>query len=205
MQPASLNTKQTTIHIRNMVCDSCVKVVRWELDRTGFIKVDHVELGKAVISHNEQVIGLPVINEILQNSGFGIIDEREDKLVEQIKQSIIQLIFFGNNTNTILRNSDYLSQKLGEPYHVLSKIFSHKTNLTLEKYVIQIKMEKVKELISYGELTLSEISHMMGYSSVQYLSNQFKQVTGVNVNDYKKEFHKKRIPLNHLPQVVAEE
>ncbi|HRG87927.1 MAG TPA: AraC family transcriptional regulator [Chitinophagales bacterium] len=199
MQPSTLNTKQSTIHIRNMVCDSCVKVVRWELERTGFIRVEHVELGKAVISHNEQVIGLPLINEILQNSGFGIIDEREDKLVEQIKQSVVQLIFFGNNTNTILRNSDYLSQKLGEPYHVLSKIFSQKTNVTLEKYIIQIKMEKVKELISYGELTLSEIAHMMGYSSVQYLSNQFKQVTGINVNDYKKDFHKKRTPLNRLP------
>ena len=204
MQPASLNTKQSTIHIRNMVCDSCVKVVQYELERTGFVKVDHVELGKAVIRYNEQVIGIPLINEILQNSGFSIIDDREDKLVEQIKQSIIQLIFFGNNTNTILRNSDYLSQKLGEPYHILSKIFSQKTNLTLEKYVIQIKMEKVKELISYDELTLSEISHMMGYSSVQYLSNQFKQVTGVNVNDYKKEFHKKRIPLNHLPKAESE-
>ena len=192
MQPANLNTKQSTIHIRNMVCDSCVKVVRWELERTGFIKVDHVELGRAVISFNEQVIGL------------SLIDDREDKLVEQIKQSVVQLIFFGNNTNTILRNSDYLSQKLGEPYHVLSKVFSQKTNLTLEKYVIQIKMEKVKELISYGELTLSEIAHMMDYSSVQYLSNQFKQVTGVNVNDYKKEFHKKRIPLNHLPQIEKE-
>jgi copper chaperone CopZ len=95
MQPASLNTKQSTIHIRNMVCDSCVKVVRYELERTGFVKVDHVELGKAVIRYNEQVISIPLINEILQNSGFGIIDDRDDKLVEQIKQSIIQLIFFG--------------------------------------------------------------------------------------------------------------
>lgn len=199
MQPSSLNTSQSTIYIRNMVSNSCVKLVRWELERTGFIKVELVELGRAVISYNEQVIGLPLINEILKNNGFAIIDDREDKLVEQIKQSVIQLIFYGNNTNTILRNSDYLSQKLGEPYHVLSKIFSQKTNVTLEKYIIQIKMEKVKELISYGELTLSEIAHMMGYSSVQYLSNQFKQVTGVNVNDYKKELHKKRIPLNLLP------
>src|ERR1043165_2080616 len=200
MQPANLNTKQSTIFIRNMICDSCVKLVRHELERTGFIKVDHVELGKAVITHNEQVIGLSVIDEILKINGFAVIHDREDKLVEHIKQSVVQLIFYGNNTNTILRNSDYLSQKLGEPYHVLSKIFSHKTGVTLEKYIIQIKMEKVKELISYGELTLSEIAHMMGYSSVQYLSNQFKQVTGVNVNDYKKEYHKKRIPLNQLPQ-----
>jgi len=64
MQPSSLNTKQSTIQIRNMVCDSCVKVVRWELERTGFIKVEHVELGKAVISYNEQVIGISLIDEI---------------------------------------------------------------------------------------------------------------------------------------------
>jgi AraC-like DNA-binding protein len=200
MQPSNLNTSKTTIAIRNMVCDSCVKLVKYELERTGFIKVWHVELGYAEISFNAQVIGLKVIDEILCNAGFGLIDDSEDKLVEQIKQSVIQLIFFGNNTNTILRNSDYLSQKLGEPYHALSKLFSQKTGVTLEKYIIQIKMEKVKELISYDELTLSEIAYQMGYSSVQYLSNQFKQVTGLNVNDYKKDFQKKRIPLNHLPQ-----
>ena len=77
-------------------------------------------LAHDIVREKPAVVGL--------ETRFSIIDEREDKLVEQIKQSVIQLIFFGNNTNTILRNSDYLSQKLGEPYNVLSKIFSHKTN-----------------------------------------------------------------------------
>lgn len=199
MQPHTLNTKQTTIYIRNMVSDSCVKLLRMEMERTGFIKVDHIELGKAVINYNEQVIGLEVIDELLKNHGFGLIEDHESKLLEQIKQSVIQLIFYGNNTNTILRNSDYLSQKLGQPYSVLSKAFSNKTNTTLEKYIIQIKIEKVKELISYDELTLSEIAHTMGYSSVQYLSTQFKQITGVNVHDYKDKFRHKRTPLNRLP------
>lgn len=183
-----------------MVSDSCIKVVRMVLERTGFINVHHIELGKAVVSCNAQMVSSELIDTILKSQGFALIDDKEDKLVEQIKQSIIQLIFFGNNTNTILRNSDFLSQKLGEPYHVLSKAFSQKTGTTLEKYIIQVKIEKVKELISYDELTLSEIAHQMGYSSVQYLSNQFKQVTGTNVNDYKKEFHKHRIPVNQLPQ-----
>lgn len=199
MQQSDLNTKKITIYIRNMVSDSCVKVVRWELERTGFIRVHHIELGMAVISCNTQVIGQEVLNELLAHHGFGLIDDRELRLVEQIKQAIIQLIFWGNNTNTILRNSDYLSQKLGEPYHTLSKVFSQRTGTTLEKYIIQIKIEKVKELISYGELTLSEIAHLLDYSSVQYLSNQFKLITGINVQDYKKEFHRKRIPINQLP------
>ncbi len=199
MQPSTLNNKQMTIYIRNMVSDSCIKVVRWELERTGFIKVHHIELGMAVISYNNQVIGHEALQELLGNHGFGLIDDRELKLVEQMKQAIIQLIFYGNNTNTILRNSDYLSQRLGESYSHLSKVFSQKTGTTLEKYIIQIKMEKVKELISYGELTLSEIAHLLDYSSVQYLSNQFKQITGINVQDYKKEFHRKRIPVNQLP------
>ena len=102
MQPGNLNTKQSTIHIRNMVSESCVALLRIELERTGFIKVDHVELGKAVITYNEQVFGLSFINEILKSIGFAIIDDHDDKLVEKIKQSVIQLIFFGNNTNTIL-------------------------------------------------------------------------------------------------------
>jgi len=198
MQPNSLNTKYTTIYIKNMVCDSCVKVVKWELERTGFIQVETVELGKAVIHFNEGVIGPEFINAVLQRNGFCLIDDKEDVLVEQIKSSVIQLIFFGNNTNSLVRNSDFLSQKLDIPYTTLSKIFSKKTTTTLEKFIIQIKIEKVKELISYNDMSLSEVAHTMGYSSVAYLSNQFKQITGMNVQDYKNQIHPARAPLNKV-------
>ncbi len=198
MQPANLNTKTVTIFIRNMVSDSCVKVIKWELERSGFIQVEDIELGRAVIHYNEGVVNTDFINAILNRNGFALIDDKEKKLVEQIKAAVIQLFFFGNNVNSLIRNSDYLSQKLGEPYISLSKAFSKHTNSTLEKYIIQIKIERVKELISYDDISLSEISYTMGYSSVAALSTQFKQVAGVSVHDYKKQIHSDRIPLNKI-------
>jgi len=181
-----------------MVSESCCKVVRWELERTGFVEVEQVELGSATIHFNEGVINLDFIDAVLKRNGFSLIEHKDEHLIEQIKAAVIQLIFYGNNTNTILRNSDYLSQKLGQPYPVLSKLFSKQTQTTLEKYIIQIKIEKVKELIRYDEYSLSEIAYMMGYSSVAHLSNQFRQVTGLTVQEFKKDTGIKRTPLNKL-------
>jgi len=151
-----------------------------------------------VVHYNEGVVNLEFIDEILKRNGFALINNEELRLIERIKAAVIQLIFFGSNTNSLIRNSDYLSQKLGEPYPALSKTFSKQTGITLEKYIIQIKIEKVKELISYDDLSLSEIGYMMGYSSVAHLSNQFKQVTGISVQDYKKQIHPERTPLNRI-------
>lgn len=198
MQQHNLNTKTSTISIRNMVSNSCLRIVQQELERTGFIKVNHVELGQAVISYDSQVISLESVNAILKQNGFELIRNKEEKLVEQIKTAIIQLIFYAGNANSLIRNSDYLSQKLGEPYIHLSKVFSEKTGSTLERYIILIKIEKIKEMISYEEMSLSEIAYLMGYSSVQYLSNQFKQITGHTVSEYKSLNIKDRKPLNQL-------
>lgn len=181
-----------------MVSNSCIRIVREELERTGFIRVLHVGLGKAEVNYDPQVISPASINSILKTNGFELIDNKDEKLVEQVKTSVIQLIYYGNNTNSLIRNSDYLSDKLGFPYSHLSKIFSEKTGTTLEKYIILIKIEKIKELISYDEMTLSEISYAMGYSSVQYLSNQFRQVTGLSVSEYKNQLHKERKPLSSI-------
>lgn len=181
-----------------MVSNSCIKLVKQELERTGFIEVLNISLGEADIKYDAQVFDHKGINEILKRNGFELLVNSEEKLVQQIKSSVIQLIFYGSNTNSILRNSDYLSEKLGHPYQYLSKVFSNKTGSTLEKYIILIKVEKIKELISYDEVTLSEIAYRMGYSSVQYLSNQFKQVTGYTVSDYKSEGRKDRRPLSAI-------
>lgn len=196
MQTHTLNTTKTKIHIRNMICDSCLKVVKWELERTGFIQVAHVALGTADIAYNAGVINLAFVGAVLSRNGFELIENKELVIVEQIKTSMIQLIFFGNNTNSILRNSDFLSQKLGIPYPTLTKLFSKYNDVTLEKYIIQLKIEKVKELLNYDEMSLSEIAYLMGYSSVAHLSKQFKLVTGYGVIDYKKDLQ--RIPLNKL-------
>lgn len=181
-----------------MVCNSCVRVVREDLERTGFISVQRITIGEAEIAFDSKVITLEIINSILNAGGFELIYNNNLKIVEQIKSAVIQLVFYGNNTNSLIRNSDYLSEKLGYSYQQLSKIFSELTNSTLEKYIILVKMEKIKELITYDEVTVSEIAFMMGYSSVQYLSNQFKQVTGLTVKEYKNLNSKERKPLSSL-------
>ncbi len=196
MQPGNFNTTRAQLAIKNMVSNSCIKLVKQELSRTGFIEVISIKLGEAEVNFDAQVMSLDTIDIILKKNGFELLRDAGKALVEQIKSAIIQLIYFGNNATSLMRNSDYLSEKLGQPYLHLSKVFSEKTGSTLEKYIILIKVEKIKELISYDQVTLSEIAYMMGYSSVQYLSNQFKQVTGVTVSEYKGQRNKDRRPLS---------
>jgi AraC family transcriptional regulator len=185
MQGNSFNTTHKVLAIKNMVSKSCIIVVRQELERIGFIKVIKVELGSAEINYDSQIIGLDVIDSILKRNGFELLRDTDGILVGQIKSAVIEHIFYGSNTNSLIRNSDYLSERLEQPYPYLSKVFKERAGTTLEKYIILIKIERIKELITYNEHSLSEISYMMGYSSVQYLSNQFKQVTGYTVSVYK--------------------
>jgi AraC-like DNA-binding protein len=113
-----------------------------------------------------------------------MISDKEKLLVEEIKQAVIDLVH--NSTyNAMVRNSDYLVERFSMSYPYISTLFSKHESTTLEKFTIHLKIEKVKELIEYGELTLSEIAYIMGYSSVQYLSTQFKSVTGISVTEYK--------------------
>jgi len=107
-------------------------------------------------------------------------------IVEQIKIAVIELVHYANNNNSIIRNSDYLMEKIGKSYQQLSNIFSEHEDQTLEKFIIAHKIEKSKRLLIQNELTLSEIAFQMGYSSVQYLSNQFKKTTGQTVSEFKK-------------------
>jgi AraC family transcriptional regulator len=185
MEQNNFNTAQITLHIKNMVGNSCVRIVQGILQRAGFITVKRVELGEAAVAFDPHIISLDFIDELLKTEGFELIRDPSKKIVEQIKTAVIQMIFYSANANSLIRNSDYLSQRLGHPYPYLSKIFSEKTGTTLEKYIILIKIEKIKELVDYNEMTLSEIAYQMGYSSVQYLSNQFKQITGLSVSEYK--------------------
>ena len=187
MQGNTFNTTHRVLAIKNMVSKSCVKIVKQELERIGFIKVLDVQLGSAEINYDAQIIGLELIDSLLKRHGFELLQDNEAILVGRIKTAVIEHIFYGSNTNSLIRNSDYLNERLEQPYPYLSKVFKEKTGTTLEKYIILIKIEKIKELITYNEHSLSEIAYMMGYSSVQYLSNQFKQVTGYTVSVYKEQ------------------
>jgi AraC family transcriptional regulator len=189
--------KTQVIYIKHMVSNRCISTVKEELEKLG-ANVQMVELGKATIIEGKKKINEKQLSAVLETNGFALIRDKEDQLVEQIKVAVIEWFYYGNNANTIIRNSDYLSDKLGLPYFHISKVFSDKTGTTLEKYIILVKIERVKELLSYDEMTLSEIAYMMGYSAVQYLSNQFKQVTGYTVTEYKMKKINDRKPLDTL-------
>lgn len=190
-------TISKTLYIKYMVCKCCIKVIRQELENNN-IEVKRIILGEADIIYDETKITDTEIDRILNTNGFELVTNKEKILVEQIKTAVIELVHMANNMNSIIRNSDYLVEKLGYSYQHLSGIFSKYEENTLEKYIILHKIEKVKEMIEYGELTLSEIAFSMGYSSVQYLSTQFKTITGISVSDYKKNPNIERRALNEI-------
>jgi len=184
-----------TIRIKNMVCSRCVKVVREELEKLG-LQVNHVTLGEANVNGD---IDKQRINEVLLNNGFELLDDRQAKIIEKIKIAIIEIVYQKEKVELLkISSSKYLSNKLGISYHYLSSLFSSSEGITIEKHIINMKVEKVKELLVYDELTLSEISYRLGYSSVQHLSNQFKKTTGFSPSQFKHLKEIKRIPLDKI-------
>ena len=173
-----------TIHIKNMVCNCCTIYLKEKLEEAGIV-VHEISLGKARITYNNPEFSFADLDKLLNEYGFSLLKNKDDKLVSEIKVAIIELIHHLNNVNSIVRKSDYLVEKLGFSYPYLSKIFSENENSTLEKYIIKQKIERIKHMLDDDEYSLSEIAYMMDYSSVQYLSNQFKKITGVTVSQYK--------------------
>lgn len=174
-----------TFRIKNLRCTSTVLLLKDYLNQSGFI-VHDIKPGILVISKSSSDSPVQELREILSKYGLAIIESKEKQVVEDIKLAIYELIYQLNNVNSIIQRSDYLVEKLGKSYQLLSKVFSEEENITLEKYVIQQKIQRVRELIEENEYTLSEIAYMMEYSSVQYLSNQFKKIIGVSVSEYKR-------------------
>jgi len=172
-----------TYHVKNMACNCCIHLLRKEFSVDG-IEIRDIRLGFVSLAIDQKKVTWKKIEVILESYGFEIIRNKEKLLVEQIRQAVIDLVH--NSTyNAMVRNSDYLVERFGMSYPYISSLFSKHEGNTLEKFIILHKIEKVKELIEYNELTLSEIAYMMGYSSVQYLSTQFRAVTGISVTEYK--------------------
>ena len=189
--------KTTTIHIKNMVCQCCLRVIGEELEKAG-VTVEEISLGSAVIRYDPSKATLEDVRAVLREVGTDLVETREDRLVEEIKLAVIELIHHMNNVDSIVRKSEYLVGKTGLSYAYLSRIFSARERITLEKFIILHKIERIKELIDQNELTLSEIAFNMDYSSVQYLSNQFKQVTGMTVSEYRESDRSSKRPIDQL-------
>lgn len=179
-----------------MICRCCVSYLSDKLKTSG-ITVLEVSLGQLSIdAKSEETI--KITEDIIAELGFEIISNRDVFLVEQIKMAVIDLVHHLNNANSIIRKSDYLVEKLGMSYPHLSKTFSQHEPITLERYIILQKVEKIKELIDSDEYSMSEISYLMDYSSIQHLSAQFKQITGLTPSDYKKTDRSMRKSIDEL-------
>ncbi len=166
-----------------MVCSRCKMVVKSLFENMGVITLS-VELGVVELENDIQEYQKQELREKLLAIGFDLIDDKKSKTVEKIKTLIIDLVQNKNNDLKI-NLSDYISQELHQDYNTLSNLFSEVENTTIEKYFMNQKIEKVKELIIYDELSLSEIAYSLNYSSVSHLSNQFKKITGFSPTYFK--------------------
>lgn len=175
----------TTIAIKNMVCPRCVRVVAEELDGLG-LTVEQVTLGIARVSEGEAAIDWERLRDTLTAAGFDLVRDREEQMVEHVKVALIDYVGDLEAGRPPLKVSAYLGDRLGASYPHLSKTFSRLEGHTIEQHLIRLRIERVKELLEYGELSLAEIADRLGYSSVQHLSAQFKRTAGVTVSEYRR-------------------
>lgn len=185
------------LHIKNMVCDRCILVVRQQLENLGF-KVNHIALGNAEILPEPDEEHLQLISSALKVLGFELIDKEKDKTVEAIKNIVIELVHHSDLSEMRTSFSDLIGGRLDKDYAHLSRLFSDAQDTTIERFIIQQKVEKIKELLDYGELNLNEIAYQMGYSSSAHLSTQFKSITGLTPSQYRSSEQVTRKPIDKI-------
>lgn len=185
------------LHIKNMVCNRCNMVVESELKKMGYNPLS-VTLGEVILKEDLSDTQKHAISTQLQSLGFELIDDKRSRLIEQIKTILIELVHYSMGVQLQINISDYLSDKLHLDYNYISNIFSEVEGTTIEKYYIAQRIEHVKELLVYDELTLSEIADQLNYSSVAHLSSQFKKITGLTPSHFKKIGSEKRKPLDKV-------
>jgi AraC-like DNA-binding protein len=187
--------KELHLAVKNMVCNRCVRVVQEELEKLG-LEVKDISLGEVTVLFPSEKVPLDKIAETLAKAGFELLEDKKAKTVEEIKRFVIQLVQQPEHRNK--NYSELIAKHIGKDYHALSQLFSATENVTIEKYIILQKIERVKELLVYDELSLSQIADEMGYSSVAHLSGQFKQVTGFTPSAFKKLKTHNRQPLDEI-------
>lgn len=183
-------------YIKNMVCGRCKLIVKTEFEKLGLTPIA-VELGEVTI--NETTIDSKIVEleKVLNHYGFELLSDKKSKVIEKIKNLIVDLVH--NKNNELNENlSWYISKIIRQDYTNLSSLFSEVEGITIEQYYITQKIEKVKELLVYDELTLSEIAVQLNYSSVAHLSNQFKKIIGLTPSAFKNLKDKKRRQIEDI-------
>lgn len=178
------------LQIRNMESDRCIMLVKNELTRLG-LNYKTVELGEVELKENLSAEKLRLIDVALRNAGLELMADKKNLIIDKIKVAIHQLIFFSDNI-TKPNFSEYISKKVNRDYTYVSNLFSSVQGVTIEKFIIAQKIERVKEMLVYDELSLSDIAFKLQYSSVGHLSNQFKKVTGLTPSFFRHFNHLKR-------------
>jgi AraC-like DNA-binding protein len=181
-----------TIYIKNMVCNRCIASVLSIFNAEDYI-VESVELGKVVANKGPES-KVESLNNALTKIGFEIIENETDTLVELIKVKLIHKIELGDTADLF----KILAEELGKTETAISKLFSRHEGVTLEKYTINLKIEKVKEFIQLGQLNFSEIAYSLNYKNSSHLSKQFKSSTGMSMSEYKSLQDWDRKPLDGI-------
>lgn len=184
------------IYIKNMVCNRCILVVSQIFDEAG-VAVENVQLGKVKTNEKVEPDKLDQLNNNLKRVGFEIINDSKRRLIEKIKSITIDYVYH-HTEKTKMNFSEYLTDRLNLDYSYLSTLFSSVEGTTIEKNLVNLKIERVKELLVYDEKTLSEIAWEMGYNSVAYLSGQFKKITGFTPSHFKKLREQKRKSIDNV-------
>lgn len=179
-----------------MVSIRCKMIVRSELTNLGLHPII-VELGEVEVKENVNAEQLKKLKVALLKSGLELMDDKKAILIEKIKNIIIEMVHYSDDMPKI-NFSNYLSEKLDYDYTYLANLFSEVTGITVEHYIIAHKIERVKELLLYDELNLTQISYLLNYSSVAHLSSQFKKVTGLTPTYFKHLKTKRRTGLDDV-------
>lgn len=184
------------LHIKNMVSDRCKTLVKTELEKLGFHYI-LVDLGEVEIVEDLSTEQLKQLDDELLQSGLSLISDHKSILIEQIKNTVIELVHYTDEQIKI-NFSDYLSEKLNYDYTYLANLFSEHQGVNIEHFLLTHRIEKVKELLVYDEMNISEIAYKLHFSSTAHLSNQFKKMTGLTPSDYKRLKLKLRTPLENV-------
>lgn len=191
------NIELRTIHIKNMCCERCIEAVEATLNDLG-LDVKNVRLGVAVFAQSEKVSD-DLLNSAIIRRGFEIIKSEDERLTEEIKIGVIELIHSISETeNHNIAIRTHLENITLKPFRILNKVFVNTTQITIQKYTILQRIEKVKALISEGKSNFSEIAFLTGYKTPQHLSAQFKKYEGISMLDYKASEVKNRKPIDKI-------
>ena len=186
--------KPNHLFIKNMVCNRCIMTVENILDKN-HLPFSSVSLGEVELERKLSDEEIKAVDIELRKVGFELIDTRVNKIIDDIKQAVLQYLNLGMDSQN-LKLSTFITDKIPYDYSYLSDLFSSIEGKTIEQYFILLRIEKVKELLVYDQLSLTEISYQTGFSSVHHLSSQFKKVTGLTPSHFKKIGIQKRRALD---------